>query len=70
MSVDPSPDEPLYRKVEQTRGDGRGSSFYMVTVDEGWRQSIVCCDMYEWAADWLIDAIDGRPYAPQTRPGP
>lgn len=41
---------------------------YMVTVDEGWRQSILCTGMYEWAADWLVTELQGRPFAPEARP--
>jgi hypothetical protein len=61
-----SVERPLYAKVLQD--DGFATPRYMVTVDEGWRESIVCCDMYEWAADWLVEVLQGRPYAPGRAP--
>jgi hypothetical protein len=61
----PTPECPVYAKVQQ---QGVNSSLWSITCDEGWRQSIVCCDMYEWAADWLLGVLDRRPYAPGTRP--
>lgn len=57
-----SPEAPLYRK---TPG---GNNLWMVTCDEGWRESIVGSGMYEWAADWLVGVLGRRPYAPETRP--
>lgn len=44
------------------------TSNYMVVVDEGWRLSIVCSGMYEWAAKWLVGQLQGKPYAPESRP--
>lgn len=57
---------PTYRKVQQETG--RATTTFMIVCDEGWRESIVCSDMYEWAADWLLSKIQGLPYAPETRP--
>jgi len=25
--------------------------------------------MYEWTADWLLEQIQGKPFAPKNRPG-
>lgn len=71
MSSDSEPaseTRPLYTKQNQEKLDGSPSGFYMVLVDEGWRQSILGCDMYEWAADWLIELLDRQPFAPKHRP--
>jgi hypothetical protein len=57
---------PFYQKVRQD--DATVTPHYMVTVDEGWRESILCCDMYEWAADWLVGELQGRPFAPDAAP--
>ncbi len=43
-------------------------NLFGVQVDEGWRSSVVCSGMYEWAADWLVDQLQSKPYAPETRP--
>ncbi len=65
-STQPTEDRPFYRKVEMnTPGATR---LFMITVDEGWRSSILCERMYGWAADWLVDQIQGRRYAPEARP--
>jgi hypothetical protein len=53
-----SPEAPVYRKVAQ----GDGHSMWMITCDEGWRSLIVCTDMYEHVADWLLDLLGGQPY--------
>jgi hypothetical protein len=57
---------PHYRIVEEDHG---ASPTYMIVCDEGWRESIVCNKMYSWAAIWLVDQIQGKPYAPGSRPG-
>lgn len=57
-----SEEKPIYAKMSQT--SGCGTPFFMITVDEGWRQSIMCGDMYEWAADWLVEQLQGKPFAP------
>jgi hypothetical protein len=61
-----TPEAPIYAKVA---GDGTGSIRWFVTCDEGWRSSIVCERMYEWAADWLVEILGREPYAPGRRPG-
>ena len=65
MSPEASPEHPLYSAVSQA---GTGATQYMVVCDEGWRESIVCSDMYEWAARWLVEKLQGQPYAPEHRP--
>jgi hypothetical protein len=62
-----TPESPVYH-AEPQGGDG-ATQFYMITVDEGWRSSILCTDMYPWAAEWLVEQLQGKPFAPQTRPG-
>lgn len=52
---------PRYSKVEET--PAKATRTFMITCDEGWRESIVCSGMYEWAADWLLEQIQGKPYA-------
>lgn len=62
--MEATPEKPIYAKqaVPDT------TNLFMVKCDEGWRSSIVCMGMYEWAADWLVETLQGRPYAPGTRP--
>lgn len=55
---------PIYRKVEEEHG---ATPTFMIVCDEGWRESTVCQKMYGWAADWLIEQIQGKPYAPEIR---
>jgi hypothetical protein len=61
-----TPEAPIYTKVRQDKP--AGTAFWLISCDEGWRTSIVCCDMYEWAADWLLGVLGRQPYAPETRP--
>lgn len=56
---EPSEEKPFYRKV---RENGT-SNLFLVSVDEGWRVQLMCSGMYEWAADWLIRQVQGKPYA-------
>lgn len=56
--------EPCYFKVAEKDYPPPGTQLWMIVCDEGWRESIVCSRMYEWAADWLIEQIQGKPYAP------
>lgn len=58
IAGEPSEDCPLYEVIKQ---DG-GTNFYMITCNEGWRESIVCTDMYKHVADWLLTMLQGRPY--------
>jgi hypothetical protein len=60
-----SPESPFYCKVEEEHG---ATPTFMIVCDEGWRENIVCNNMYGWAADWLIEQLQGKPYAPERRP--
>jgi hypothetical protein len=62
----PTAEQPRYAKVREN--PGAFTPLFIITCDEGWRQSIVCEGMYEWAADWLVSIVQGKPYAPGTRP--
>lgn len=65
MDDDATPQRPKYEKRPVT---GRGATkFFTVVCNEGWRESIVGTDMYEWCADWLIEVLDRRPFAPNAR---
>lgn len=57
--------ETIYTKVPHD--DEWSTQLYMIVCDEGWRTSIVCEQMYGWAADWLLDVLANRPYAPEAR---
>jgi hypothetical protein len=58
---EPSEERPVYRKVAHE--ENSATQRYMIVCDEGWRESIVCEGMYEWAADWLLNVIGRRRYA-------
>lgn len=62
----PSEECPVYR----ARPDAPDAAFaqWMVECDEGWRSTIVGSGMYEWAARWLAETLQGRPFAPGVRP--
>lgn len=62
MSQEATPEAPIYSKTKQD--DGAATEMFMITCDEGWRTSIVCADMYEWAADWMLEVLGRRPFAP------
>lgn len=62
-TVEPTPERPVYTMIRQQGA----SNMYMIRCDEGWRQSIVCEGMHEWAARWLIGLIQFKPYA-EERP--
>lgn len=55
MSPDASPDAPRYAKALQA--ESKATAMFMITVDEGWRSWILCTDMYEWAADQLLEVL-------------
>ena len=42
-------------------GCGGEARLFMITVDEGWRMSILCMGMYESQADWLLRQLAHRP---------
>lgn len=58
----PSPENPVYRKIHQG-DDDHATRLFMITCDEGWRSSIVCADVYEHVADWLLGILGRKPYA-------
>jgi hypothetical protein len=51
-------DKPEYRKVEEE--DHGATATFMIVVDEGWRERILCNHLYELQADWLIEQIQGK----------
>jgi hypothetical protein len=55
-----TPEKPFYWKTSQ-RPEDPHRGFWQVSVSEGWRQMVLCTDMYETYADWLIGIIQGRP---------
>ena len=60
----PTPQRPLYTK----RPEVQSTNFFAIEVKEGWRSWILCTGMYEWAADGLVEMLQGRP-APARTPG-
>lgn len=60
-----SKEKPIYKC--QPEEASKPLNFWMVTVDEGDRNSIMCTGMYQWAAEWLVEQIQGRPFAPKVR---
>jgi hypothetical protein len=64
MSDKGTVERPEYRKVAEDKG--WATQTWMVVCDEGWAEYIVCGGMYEWAADWLIEQVQGKPYATAT----
>lgn len=61
-------ERPVYRKVLYKGPPEHATKLYQIHCDEGWRISIVCEGMYEWAADWLLEEIQGKRFAPKARP--
>jgi len=59
LSKTASNEKPEYRKVEEVHG---ATPTFMIVCDQGWCEHIVCTGMYEWAADWLLEHIQGKPY--------
>ena len=57
-----SPEQPVYSKLHQG-DDDKATRMFMITCDEGWRSSIVCADVYEHVADWLLGILGRKPYA-------
>lgn len=54
-----SSEKPVYKKFA-IKPDSR---LFMIICDEGWRTLIVCDNMYESAADWLLGILGRTPYA-------
>lgn len=46
----------------------KATNIWSVAVNEGWRSTVVCSGMYDWAARWLVKELQGKPYAPGERP--
>lgn len=65
---EPTVETPLYRKVLYKGPPEHATPLYLIDCDEGWCVSIVCEGIYEWTADWLLELIQGKPYAPEHRP--
>ena len=61
-----SEESPVYRKFRQD--DDAATPHFGIVCDEGWRESIVCIGMYEWAADWLVATLQGKPYRRPSNP--
>jgi len=59
--IEATEDAPIYRKVPHD--DGWATQLWFIVCNEGWRESIVCERMFDWAADWLLDILDRRPFS-------
>lgn len=59
---------PVYSASREALPQHDGTQLWCVWVDEGWRSTIVCSGMYQWAAEWLVEQLQGKPYASETRP--
>jgi hypothetical protein len=66
--TEPSEQRPVYSKFPQDKPNAEGTQLYGISCNEGWRESIVCTGMYEWAADWLLGVLARTPYAKKERP--
>ncbi len=54
-------DAPIYKKVRHD--EDTATKLFFIVCDEGWRETILCEKMYEWAADWLLILLDRIPFA-------
>jgi hypothetical protein len=45
------------KRLQSERPDRAGTNLWMIVVDEGWRSWILCTDMYDWAADGLLEIL-------------
>jgi hypothetical protein len=61
-------DKPRYFKFLEKGSPDHATPIFGISCEEGWRQSIVCTGMYEWAADWLVEQLQDKPFAPGCRP--
>ena len=59
--MDGTVEKPVYRKF-QTNPETEATKLFGISCDEGWRERILCTGMYEWAADWLVEQLQGKPY--------
>lgn len=51
----PTEANPTYTKFRQASA---ATQFWGIRVNEGWREWILCGDMYEWAADQLLARLN------------
>ncbi len=60
-----TPEHPIYKMVSHHNPDDEpgATELWFITCDEGWRQQVVCERMYKWAAEWLLNQIQGEPFA-------
>lgn len=65
---EPTEEHPRYRTFLDEKTANKATALYMVICDEGWRQTVVCSGMYRWAAEWIVEELQGKPYAPGRRP--
>jgi hypothetical protein len=63
MIAEASLEAPIYRCQPESGMEPSPGPSWMVCCDEGWRESIVCGHMYEWAARWLVARLGRIPYA-------
>ena len=64
-----SKERPTYSKFRVNQNT-ESTPIFGIVCDEGWRQSIVCTGMYEYAVDWLLPILQNRPYCPTFDPRP
>ena len=61
LSGDASEEHPVYTIIPH---DGQSATpVYYITCNEGWRSHIVCERMYRYVAEWLVEILQGKPYA-------
>jgi hypothetical protein len=56
QSAPPSEDNPHYKKFRQD-GPKSATALFAIEVDEGWRSWILATDMYDWAADAMLEIL-------------
>jgi len=57
-----TPERPGYGKFQHdpcvhVEASQSATSVFGIQVDEGWRSWILCSNMYEWAADQLLEVL-------------
>lgn len=62
------PPELRQRDTYRVAPDPGTNNLYMIVVEEGWRQTVLCWGMYEWAANWLVRILAHHPFTPEGRP--
>ena len=60
---DARPEKPRYFKFLEKGPPEHATPIYGISCDEGWCQSIVATGMYEFVADWLVEQLQGKPFA-------